>query len=351
MGIRTGMTRRKIQRDRLWLIGIAAGTLGIITWMSFHFLTEIRKVVLLTEPVVVELGKAMPSEVFYQQLEEKKLVSDSMTFRVWLRLFSDYRLYQAGTYQFENSFSLNELHTKLTTGDVFEPVILKLTVPEGYTFKQISEKLVEEHVGTEDELARLLTDKDMLRKLGVESPSLEGYFYPATYSFRKIMTPADLIAYGVQTRLERITPEYKAMIKAVGLTLHGALTFASLIEAETKFDDEKPLVSEVIWSRLKKGEPLGIDAALIYGIPDYAGDIKWKHLRDKNNLYNTRIHKGLPPGPIGSPGQPSLDAVVNPSSFGYHFYVTDPTRPGRHAFSVTMSEHNEKVRTMLRAQH
>ena len=108
-------------------------------------------------------------------------------------------------------------------------------------------------------------------------------------------------------------------------------------------------ISEVIWNRIKKGEPLGIDAALIYGIKNYQGDIKWKHLRDKKNKYNTRIHKGLPPGPIGAVSKVSLEAVLNPTAEGYYYYVLKAGTT-RHNFSKSLAEHNKFVKLLLNEQ-
>ena len=133
-----------------------------------------------------------------------------------------------------------------------------------------------------------------------------------------------------------------------GLALHQAVTFASLIEAETLHDDERSKVSEVIWRRLKDNAPLGIDAALIYGIPDYAGDLKTAHLNDAKNRYNTRIHRGLPPSPIGNPSAKSMAAVLTPSDQGYYYYVLIPGSD-RHHFSRTLKEHNEHVRNLVNA--
>ena len=89
--------------------------------------------------------------------------------------------------------------------------------------------------------------------------------------------------------------------------------------------------------------------ALIYGIPDYAGDLKWAHLSDASNPYNGRIHKGLPPTPIGSPSAASLEAVLSPSNYGYYYYVLMPGGGGRHHFSKSLKEHNEHVRRLVDA--
>ncbi|RME58186.1 MAG: endolytic transglycosylase MltG [Candidatus Dadabacteria bacterium] len=152
----------------------------------------------------------------------------------------------------------------------------------------------------------------------------------------------------VHTFWKKIPKDYKERAEKVGLTLHKAVIVASLIELETPLNDEKPLVAEVILNRLRKGVPLAIDASIIYGLgDDFKGDLKWRHLRDKRNPYNTRVYKGLPPGPICSPSLSSLLAAVSPSNKGYLYYVLDPEK-GRHHFSKTLKEHNKYVRKLLK---
>ena len=109
------------------------------------------------------------------------------------------------------------------------------------------------------------------------------------------------------------------------------------------------MIAEVIQSRLKNGEPLGIDAAIIYGIPDYDGDIKWKDLKNANNPYNTRLHRGLPPTPIGAASRSSLEAILNPTKLGYYYYMLDSADHTRHVFSTTLGEHNALVNKFLKS--
>ena len=135
----------------------------------------------------------------------------------------------------------------------------------------------------------------------------------------------------------------------MGLSLDQAVAFASLIELETMQAKEKPQIAEVIWRRLKAGAPLGIDAAIIYGIPNYDGDIKWVHLKDEKNPYNNRIHKGLPPTAIGAVSTSSLLAVLEPTNLGYYYYMLDATDHTHHVFSRTLAEHNALVQKYLRA--
>jgi len=153
----------------------------------------------------------------------------------------------------------------------------------------------------------------------------------------------------VKTFFEHLPAGYEDNIAKLGLTLNQAVTFASLFVMETMREEEKPMIAEVIFSRLKKGEPLGIDAAIIYGIPEYDGDIKWKDLKNANNPYNTRLHRGLPPTPIGAVSRSSLEAILNPTNLGYYYYMLDSADQTRHVFSKTLREHNALVNKFLKA--
>ena len=149
---------------------------------------------------------------------------------------------------------------------------------------------------------------------------------------------------------EQLPTGYESAVREKGLSLNQAVTFASLIELETPQPLEKPLISEVIWRRLGAKMPLGIDAAIIYGISDYRGNISAKHLKDASNPYNTRMHVGLPPTPIGSPARESLLAVLFPSAEGNYYFVVDSQQPGRHVFSKNFAEHSKKVKSLVQVQ-
>ena len=161
-------------------------------------------------------------------------------------------------------------------------------------------------------------------------------------------SPEAVLKKMVNTFWEKIPADYAANVEKLGLSLEEAVIFASLIELETPNEEEKANVSEVIWRRLKAKASLGIDAALIYGIKDYDGDIRSKDLNDRSNKYNTRLYPGLPPTAIGSPSVSSLEAVLHPSSEGYYYYVVDADNPTRHRFSKSLKEHNAHVREYVR---
>ena len=284
------------------------------------------------------------------RLEEKSVVTSRQLFKFLVRLKGNYGQFQAGTYKFEGSFSPLQVVATIIDGKTWVPIALQVTIPEGWNLKQIVGRLVEAKVGTREELSNLTRNQGFLRSLKIDAPTMEGFVYPATYIFSKFPTGREVFTKAVQTFWEKLPADYVAHVKDRGFSLQQAVTFASLIELETAAQDEKSLISEVIWRRLKDGNPLGIDAALIYGIPDYQGDILWRHLKDRTNLYNTRIHHGLPPTPIGSVSAASLEAVLVPANLGNYYYVLDlSSGKPKHHFSKSLAEHQMYVKKLVQA--
>ena len=303
----------------------------------------------LAEQKTLYFPKGTSLEGLSGRLESLGLVDSSLSYQLWVRLFGEYHRFQAGTYQFSGSVSPYGLSKKIMAGRVYRQVAVQYTIPEGFTLKKIIDRLVAQNLGSRAVFEALLSDSTFRRNLGIRGPSFEGFIYPATYKFYKRPSPREVLSKMVETFFEKIPKDLEQKYREKGLSLREGVTFASLIELETQIESEKPMVAEVIWSRLKKKEPLGIDASLIYGIKDFDGDLTWAHLRDKKNPYNTRIHKGLPPGPIGSPALSSMLAILSPTNEGYYYYVLIGNGEKRHHFSKTLSEHNRHVKLLLKA--
>jgi UPF0755 protein len=299
--------------------------------------------------IFIEFRPGTPLRSLAAQLESKKLVSNGQLFIYWMKLSGDYSTLEAGTYLFKEAISPSGIRDKLKKGDTYTPLVLQVIIPEGFTLKMLNNRLATKNVGKLSELKALVIDQHFIRSLGLNAPSLEGFTFPATYNFDKLPSATEFYKKVVKTFFEKLPKNYESDIARIGMTLTQAVTMASLIELETMRDEEKPMIAEVIFSRLKKGEPLGIDAAVIYGIQDYDGDIRTKDLKNAKNLYNTRIHRGLPPSPIGAVSTSSLLALLNPTNLGYYYYVLDSTDRTRHAFSKTLAEHNALVRKLLKS--
>ena len=337
---------RRLAALTLTLAVLALACAGTLVGYLDHWASQLRP--LPSEGIIFELKPGTPSATLAQQLTQLGLVDASWKFHLWVRLQRDYGRYQAGKYKIEGPISPKGLAAKLKSGETFREIILQVTVPEGWTSQSVIERLAAHRVGHIVELRRLLTDRAFLDRLKIPSSSLEGFLYPATYPFAAVPTPVQALSVMVETFWKNLPSGYETAAKAKGLNLAQAVTFASLIELETRLDDERPLIAEVIWNRLRTNMPLGIDAAIIYGVDDYDGSLRSRHLVDKGNPYNTRIHLGLPPTPIGSPSRKSLEAVLTPTDFG-HFYYVLVQGEGRHHFSKSLAEHNLHVKKLVEA--
>ena len=326
---------------------VAVGIVGSIASITYvhHWQSRPRHLV---QEVVIEFKGGTGLSALSRKLAESGVIDNSVLFTLMVRLGGDYKHYQAGTYRFAGEVTPLDVERSIIQGLIYSPIVAQITIPEGFKLREVVERLAANGIGHIVEITNLTHDRVFLDELNVRSQTLEGYVYPATYSFHKLPTAREALTLMVRTFWQNLPPNYEAMAKDQGLSLNDAVTFASLIELETRLDEERPLVSEVIWRRLKDKAPLGIDAAIIYGIADYTGDLTWANLSDRKNPYNTRIHRGLPPSAIGAPSKKSLEAVLNPTNFGYYYYVLTPGYM-RHHFSKTLAEHNENVKKLVDA--
>lgn len=303
------------------------------------------------ERTIVNFSRGTNLTFLSHELANKKLITSAILFKVYTKFFGGFEGAQAGTYSFIGEVSPASILETIKSGKTHKQLMVSFTIPEGFTLEQVLRRLEAKKIAPYKELKALSENKNFLAQLGVDSPNLEGFLYPETYNFFE-KKPSAKECFQTMTKLffKYLPQNYENDVKKLGLTLREAVTFASLIEKETMKEFEKPLISEVIWNRINRKMPLGIDAALIYGIEDYDGDIRWKDLKNKKNLYNTRIHRGLPPGPIGNVSKTSLEAILTPTSHGYLYYVLLPGSGGKHKFSKTLKEHNKYVKKLINAK-
>jgi UPF0755 protein len=191
-----------------------------------------------------------------------------------------------------------------------------------------------------DDVIRAAHDPEVLKTLGVNAPSLEGYLFPDTYQFVRGMSVEEMLGRMVQRTRSRLTAERLAKAKTLGLDAHGLLTLASIIEREAVDPDEQRLISAVFWNRLHLDMPLQADPTVQYAVAKERRTLTRADLAT-DNPYNTYVRRGLPPGPIASPGLPAIDATLDPAPVKYLYFVARDDR--RHTFSTTVGEHNVAV--------
>lgn len=310
-----------------------------------------QRPIVLDEQRTVSLPAKTPLRQLSHALLSQGIVNSDFFFSLWIKWKRYYPRFQAGPYAFIGSVSPQDIADKMMRGEIYNPLILELTIPEGYTITQINQKIEAILNIPFETLEGLSRDKNFIHSLGVQEDSLEGYTYPATYHFfQKKPQPEQVYKEMVGEFFKRLPPNYIQDLKNKGLSLHQAVIFASLIERESSKSEEYSKISEVIWNRLHAKMPLAIDASLIYGIKDYKGNLTKAHLMDPSNPYNTRIHPGLPPGPIASCSLEALLAVLTPTNEGYYYYVLLSGEGKAHHFSKNLKEHNHYVKKLIQSQ-
>ena len=221
------------------------------------------------------------------------------------------------------------------------PVLHKVTIPEGSTMAEMAPWFEQAQIIPAQELLATFTDPALLQSFGITADRFEGYLFPSTYLFPKREKSKRILQVMFEELQKNMLPEDKEKAAALGWNMHQWLTFASVIEKETGRPDEYPLVSSVFHNRLKKGMKLQSDPTVIYGIPNYDGNIKKIHLQT-DTPYNTYTRSGLPIGPICNPGAAAIHVAVNPGQTDYLYFVGN--REGQHIFTKTYEEHLKAVR-------
>ena len=284
----------------------------------------------------VEIRRGDTFAAVARELGEKGVVSHPRLLTFWARLRGLDTKVHRGLYRFEGPVSPRSVLDGLVRG---RTVFHKVTVPEGFTVRQIGGLLERQGLVTPERFAAAVSDPAILSRLGADS--MEGYLFPTTYHFRALATEEEIARTMFTEFKDTFTPEMEARARELGMTRHQLVTLASIIEKEGGPGTEMPLVSAVFHNRLKRGMRLQSDPTVIYGLADFNGDLTREHLRTPG-LYNTYTIKGLPPGPIANPGLVALKAALYPAEVEYLYFVS--TNDGRHHFSESLREHNAAVR-------
>lgn len=293
--------------------------------------------VLPPQPKIITVA---PGESFGQvavKLQREGIISSAFNFKILATLRGSARHIQAGDFNFAAASRPGRVLDRLTKGDTLR---LRVTIPEGLTIVQITERLAEAGYSDSDEFLRLATDPAFAGKLGIEADSLEGYLFPETYRFGINLPARHLVRFMVDQYRKHMPQELLDAAAAHGMDQHQVVTLASIIQKETAKISEMPIISAVFHNRLKRNMPLQADPTVIYGIENFNGNLTRRDLRT-HTPYNTYTQRGLPAGPIANPGARALRAAANPSGTPYLYFVAKGD--GSHKFSRTLREHNEAV--------
>ena len=274
-------------------------------------------------------------------LEEKGVISSAFFFRARATVSGRREDLKAGSFRLRRNMSHAAALDALSQGP--PPDVVQVTIPEGRARREV--KRVVEDAFKGDYLA--LTRRSRLldpRAYGAKRPrDLEGFLFPATYELKRGSTLQDLVNEQLRTFKREIAKVDMRAAKRRRLTTYDVLTIASMVDREAQIARERPIIASVIYNRLRRGEPLGIDATIRFATNNWTRPLRESQLQ-LDSPYNTRTRQGLPPGPIGSPGIAAIRAAARPARTGFLFYVVKPGTCGEHAFSRTSAEFEEDVR-------
>ncbi len=273
------------------------------------------------------------------------LIRNQAYFVIFGRMTGSERQLKPGEYALSPSMRPLEILDRFRRGLV---VLHPVTIPEGYSVRQIAEVFREAGIGDPEELLALTESPAFIRELGLDVPTLEGYLFPDTYAFPRDIATPDIVRQMVGRFQETYQPVWMARAAELSLTQHQVVTLASIIEKETGAGIERPIISGVFHNRLRMRMPLQSDPTVIYPIKNFDGNLRKVDLI-RDNPYNTYRRRGLPPGPIANPGRAALEAALYPSPVDYLFFVA--RNDGTHHFSRTLREHNKAVDQYQRGGH
>jgi UPF0755 protein len=319
--------------------------IGVVAALVYGFIQLLEYGHLFTAPETVsrEILVTIPQGADYPQvgeiLQKAGVIRDKGAFLWAVRISSKLKRpvsLKAGEQAMDPSLNVWDTIALLARGNF---KLYPFTIPEGWNMSDIARQAELAGLGKASDFLALCSDPEFVRSLGLDSPTLEGYLFPETYSFPR-GTPLRTVIKTMTDQFLKVWAKYADDAAARGLTRNEAVTLASIVEKETGDPAERPLISAVFFNRLEKRMRLQTDPTVIYGIPNFDGNLTRAHL-ETPHPWNTYVIQGLPPTPIASPGEAAIRAAVNPAQADYLYFVSK--NDGTHHFSSTLKEHNRMV--------
>ena len=280
-------------------------------------------------------------------LKEAGLIEYKWLFKAFCRISNAETKVSPGEYELRSSYDYRALIQHMRPGAT-GAVTVKVTLPEGFTMRQIFLRLEEKGVADYDDLmeaaAHYTVTYSFLEGLPEGDASrLEGYLFPDTYEFYVGMQASSAINKFLENYHYVQTADMLQQAERLGMSMHDIIKVASMIEKEAANDNERSRIASVIYNRLSANMPLGIDATILYLFPEHEG-APTADMLETDSPYNTRLYTGLPPTPVSNPGLMSILAALNPDHTNYYFYALD-TESGEHRFFTNANDFDAFVAT------
>jgi UPF0755 protein len=344
-----------------WLLLIVV--VGAGGWFAWAVLTPIEP----AGQIFVLLRPGYSTRRIASELKVAGVIHSEEAFVLWHYVHRT-RSLKAGEYLFDKSANIVDIQKRLRRGDVYFHTVV---IPEGFTMFDVARTVEAAGLGSADDfLKEAQNDTALIDDLAPNAHSLEGYLFPETYEFTRLMTMHDMagamvkqfriVAHQIGLVPSAAEPKgvaYRTVADPTGTfqsdgiptDVDRTVIMASIVEKETAVPEERPLVASVYYNRLNKNMALAADPSIIYAellAGTYQGAL---HHADMsfNSPYNTYRNAGLPPGPIGNPGRSALEAAMHPAQTDYFYFVADAQ--GHHRFAHSFEEHNKNVAAYRKA--
>lgn len=293
-------------------------------------------------PIRVIVPKGASFSTATDSLNKAGLVGSKFFFKLYARAKQTDRNIKPGTYLIKRGTPWSEIIAALHGG---HGLVNTITIPEGFTIAQITPLLAQALSVPVDSVNAAVHDTAMIHRLAIPTKTLEGYLFPDTYAFPDGTKPRVAVLEMVKRFEREWKPEWTAQLAKDSVTRHQAVTLASIVEREAKIPAERPVIAAVYLNRLRRGMLLQADPTVQYAKGKHTPRVLNKDL-EIDSPYNTYKYAGLPPGPIASPGGPSLIAALYPANVSYLYFVAAPD--GHHEFRNTLPEHEQAKRQVRR---
>ncbi|MCX6764478.1 MAG: endolytic transglycosylase MltG [Candidatus Nealsonbacteria bacterium] len=321
---------KKILLVLMFLI-VTCGFLFLAVWRGIFLPNSLNE-----KEVIFDIEKGQGLEEIALNLERENLIKDDLYFKIYALFRGTAKDIKAGVYKLNPSLTVPQILEKIVKGQTFQ---IEITIPEGFNLKQIEEVLSEKLERTMSLKFSVKEFKDSFDFLSEipEEESLEGFLFPDTYLLNPMVNDKEIAEIFLKNFDKKFTRDFKEKIETQQKNIFEIITMASLLEKEVKTEEEKEIVSGILWKRIKINMPLQVDAAIAYIKNTKTGKVSYEEIKI-DSPYNTYKYAGLPKGPICNPGLESIRAALNPKESDYWYYLSTPD--GQTIFSRTLEEHN-----------
>ena len=333
------LTRKRVRRLLLYTLGCLGIICLSVVIVGGYYLSSTassKKIVSIT------IAPGSSTTAIAKQLTTNNLIRSPFVFKVAARYRGVGTQLRAGTYQLSRDMRLMQILDELKKGQI---EYRTFTVPEGITITAIAELWEVSELGKAESFREAMQLPELLQKYVPEGTTAEGYLFPNTYKFAKGSTAETVVNMMFAESDKRWDETLAKEAAALGLTRHQVITLASIIAREAGSKSEMPQIASVFHNRLKLNWRLQADPTVLYALGDPKRLLTREDLKVESP-YNTYLHKGLPPGPIGNPGIASILGALRPEKSSYFYFVA--IEKGKHHFSKTLAEHNRMIRQVKR---